>query len=114
MAFILTADQEVSVSVEFTDNHGNVATVDGVPVWTSSDDTVLGVLAADDGMSAVIYAQGPDGQAQVSVEADADLGAGTVTLLGLMDIQVVAGQAVSAVMTPGTPVMHPVVTPVSP
>ena len=114
MAFILTADQEVSVSVEFTDSHGNVAAVDGVPVWAASDDTILGVLAADDGMSAVIFAQGPDGQAQVSVEADADLGAGSTTLLGLMDIQVVAGQAVSAVLTPATPVMHVHVQPLSP
>jgi hypothetical protein len=98
MAFIITSDQEVPVSVEFTDDHGNPATVSAPPVWASSDDTILSVLAADDGMSAVIAAVGPDGQAQVSVTADG--------ILGVIDIQVVSGSAAFAVVTPGTPVPH--------
>jgi hypothetical protein len=115
MAFILTADQMVDVSVAFVDDHGNPATVDGMPVWASSDDTILSVIASADGMSATVSAVGPAGQAQVSVTADADLGAGTVELIGLMDIQVVAGDAVSAVLTPGTPTSNaPQVQPISP
>lgn len=106
MAFILTADQEVPVAVSFTDDHGNPAVVDGVPVWASSDDTILSVVAAADGMSAVVAAVGPDGAGQVSVSADADMGAGTTSVIGLLDIEVVAGEAVSAVLTPGTPVLH--------
>jgi len=104
MTFILTADQEVPVSVAFTDDHGNDALVDGIPVWASSDDTIMMVVAADDGMSAVASAVGPVGQAQLSVTADADMGSGTTNVMGLLDIQVVAGDALVAVVTAGTPV----------
>ena len=114
-AFILTADQMVDVSVAFVDSHGNPATVDGMPAWASSDDTVLSAIGSADGMSATVSAVGPVGQAQVSVTADADLGAGTIELIGLMDVQVVAGDAVSAVLTPGTPSSNgPVVNPLAP
>jgi hypothetical protein len=106
MAFIITADQEVPVSVEFVDDHGNPAVVDGIPTWESSDTAVLTVVAAADGMSAVISAVGPDGQAQISLHADADMGAGTTEVIGLLDIEVVAGDAVSATLTAGTPVPH--------
>jgi hypothetical protein len=108
MAFIITSDQEVPISVSFVDDHGNPATVNGVPVWTVSDDTILLVdISADPtGMSAVVSAVGPDGSAQVSVTADADTaGTGTpIPVIGLLAIQVVAGEAASAVLTPGTPV----------
>jgi len=111
MAFILTADQEVPVTVAFDDDHGNPAVVDGVPVWASSDDTILMVVAADDGMSAVVSAVGPDGTGQISVTADADMGSGVVSVIGLLDMEVVAGAAAVAVISAGTPVPHVVPVP---
>ncbi len=102
MAFILTVDQQVSLAVAFQDSHGNPATVDGVPAWASSDDTLFALQAADDGMSAVVAAVGTIGAGQISVTADADLGAGTVQIIGTLDMQIVGGQAVSAVITPGS------------
>jgi hypothetical protein len=112
-AFIITSDQEVPVAVSFADDHGNPATVNGAPVWTVSDATLLSVVAAADGMSAVVDAVGPDGQAQVTVTADADIdGSGTpIPVLGILDIQIVSGDAATAVMTPGTPVSNVVPAP---
>jgi hypothetical protein len=100
MAFIITSDQEVPVSVKFVDDHDNPATVPAMPVWTSSNATVLSVAAAADGMSAVVVAVGPDGTGQISVSAMA----GSIT--ATLDIEVVSGAAVAAVVTPGTPVLN--------
>jgi hypothetical protein len=91
----LPDDKTASAAVSYTDAKGNAATVDGAPVWTSSDESILTVAAAADGLSAVITPVGPLGTAQVKVEADADLGAGVTSLVTLGDIQVVGGQAVA-------------------
>jgi hypothetical protein len=106
MAFIITSDQEFPAAVTFTDDHGNPATIDGLPLWASSNDTILMVVAAADGMSAVISAVGPDGQAQISVTADTNMGAGTVPIIGTLDINVVSGMAAIIGITPGIPVAH--------
>ena len=98
MAFILTVDQEVPIEVTFADDMGNLTTVDGVPVWATSDPTVLEFQAADDGMSVVIQAVGPTGQAQISVTADARMGTDVVPVIGLLDIEIVPGEAVRAVL----------------
>ena len=103
MAFILTSDQQVAVSVTFVDDHGNPATVDAAPVWASTDATVLSVTAAADGMSCLVVAVGPDGFGTISVTAMS----GSVTVIGTLHIQVVSGVAVAAVVTPGTPVLIP-------
>lgn len=108
--FILTSDQQVTLSVAYTDDHGNPADVDDVPVWAVSDDTILAFEAADDGMSAIIWAVGPAGQAQASVSATD----GGNSVIGLLDMQVVSGLAVSAVLTPGSPTDHLVVNPLTP
>jgi hypothetical protein len=100
---ILTADEEVAVSVAFVDNYGNPAVTDGPPAWTVSDTSILSVVSATDGNSALVSTLGPVGLAQVSVGADADLGTGTTNVVGLINIQVVSGLAVSAVLTSATP-----------
>jgi hypothetical protein len=102
MTFILTSDQEVPVAIAFADDHGNAATVDAAPVWAASDVTILSVVAAADGMSAVVAAVGPDGQAQVSVSATS----GGAPIVGTLDVQVVSGSAVAATFAPGTPVSN--------
>lgn len=76
MAATLNTDQHYeNVTLSITDSRGRAAAVEGAPVWASSDETVLTVAAAADGMSASIETVAP-GTARVTVSADADLGAG--------------------------------------
>jgi hypothetical protein len=99
----LTDIQKCTLSVAFVDAKGNAAPVDGVPAWTVSDGTVLGIEPAADGMLAVITSQGPLGTCQVNVSADADLGAGVTTITGVLDVTVVASQATTVNIATGTP-----------
>lgn len=100
--YVLPDDQQVGVTVAFVDKKGNPAAVDGIPTWASSDAAVVALTATADGMGANLVA-GATGTCQISVTGDADLGAGVVPVIGTLDVQVVAGTAVSAVITPGTP-----------
>lgn len=106
MALILTDEQKVTLSVAFVTAKGNPATVDGPPVWTVSNDTVLSVVPSADGLSADVVSVGPLGASQVSVTADADLGAGVTALIGTLDVTVVASEAASIVISAGTPVLQ--------
>ena len=99
----LQDDQKVSFSISIVDAKGNPAQVDGVPAWASSNEAILTVAPAADGMSAVATAVGPVGPSQISVTADADLGSGTKQIVGTQDVDVVAGEAVSVGITAGTP-----------
>lgn len=102
MTLILTDMQKVPLSVEFLDAAGNPALVDGTPAWSSSDPCVT-LEAAADGLSAVATASGALGTAQVSVTADADMGAGVEPITGLLDIQVIADKAATVGISAGTP-----------
>lgn len=102
--FKLTDSQEVDLTVVFDDKKGNVAAVDGVPVWSSSDETIVKVVnPSADGLTAVAQAVGPIGQATITVTGDADLGSGVASVVGTFDIQVGAGQAVTPTVTAGAP-----------
>jgi hypothetical protein len=94
-------NQEFDVAVTFQDAGGQPASVQGTPVWTSDNEAVLTVAPAADGLSAVVSAVGPVGTAQVSVSADADLGDGTTTITGVLDVEVIAGDATLIVLNPG-------------
>lgn len=117
MADITTDQWFPSVVLTITDDAGNAAAVDGVPVWASSDETVLTVLAGLDGMSASISSVAA-GTGRVTVTADADVGAGVTTITGVTeDINVTIGVRPASVMTLalGTPEdKAPVVTPTGP
>ena len=103
---VLTDSQQCDLSIQPVDKKGRPAPVDGVPVWGSSDDTVLTVQAGADGLTATIVAGNP-GTAQVNVTADADLGAGNVPISGVLDVEVTAGAAVSVAISAGTPTEQP-------
>lgn len=106
-----TTRQQADGSISITKADGSPATVDGVPVWASSDETVLTVTASADGMSAVVSTVAAGGPARVSVSADADLGAGTLTITGVSeDITVVVDprdQASQITIVLGAPVDKP-------
>ena len=100
MADITTDEFFPNATLAITTAAGQPASVDGVPVWASSNDTVLAVNVAADGMSASVVTVAP-GTARISVSADADLGAGTQTITGVSeDINVTLGASNTAsVMT---------------
>lgn len=86
--------------ITITDKKGQPAKVDGVPVWTSSNEAVATVDASDDGMTATVKG-GVPGVATISVQADADLGEGVTPLAGADDVTVVPGGAASISLVDG-------------
>lgn len=108
MADITTDQRFDNVVLSITDDRGRPAAVDGVPVWASSDETVLVVTPAVDGMSAVVDSVAP-GTARITVSADADLGSGVQTITGVSEDVNVTNGSVASVMTLslGTPVDKP-------
>jgi hypothetical protein len=103
----LNTSQQVPATLAITNAAGQPAPVDGVPVWASSDETVILVTPAADGMSAVAAAVAP-GTGRITVTADADTGAGVTTITGVSeDIIVVVDPANAAsimTLTLGAPV----------
>ena len=105
MAYTLPDDHKVQVQVAYVDSEGHPAAVQEPVSWTSSDETIAVVTAdATDSKIATIEPVGPNiGNVQITVSADADLGAGVTTLSTLLDVTVVAGQAVSGTIAPVGP-----------
>jgi hypothetical protein len=95
---ILPADQKVHCSIEPVDAKGNPAKIDGVPTWSSSNDQIATVTPEPDAGSGVFTAwvvpAAQIGTCQINVSADADLGSGITTINGVLDLEVVSGQAV--------------------
>jgi hypothetical protein len=86
---------------------GNPAPIDGKPVWTVSDPTILTLTVTDDGLSATVVSTGKLGTSQVAVSADADLGEGVTTISGTVDVTVQAGAAVTLEVPTGAPTEKP-------
>lgn len=107
MADITTDQNYPSVALAITNNRGQPAPVEaGSVTWASSDETVLTVAPAADGMTAAVDTVGA-GTARISVTADADLGAGVSTITGVSeDVNVTIGPnsvASHMVLNLGTP-----------
>jgi len=110
MAYTLMVDYSLKVTVAYVDAYGNPARVDGDVTWASSDDTIASVTTDPaNTFNAMVAAQTKTGQAQITATADADLGDGVRNLITLMDVTVVAGEAVAGTITPqGDPIPPPV------
>jgi hypothetical protein len=104
MAVTMTVTQKVHATIQPVDAHGNSAPVDGIPVWTVSDATMLSVAPGADGMTCDILAVGKVGDAQATVTCDADMGAGVVEITGVVDFHLLAAQAVGVSVNVGAPV----------
>jgi hypothetical protein len=103
MAYNMPVQTQVNVQVAYVDKGGNPAAIDGEVTWSSSNDAIVSVSSQGPDIANVM-AMSTLGSAQVTASADADLGAGTRTLLTLLDVTVVAGEAVAGTISPiGTP-----------
>ena len=106
---LLTITQQVVLTIRPVDAKGNAAPIEQNPAWASSNPAVVSLTVAEDGMSATAVSMGI-GTAQVTVLAKAfDLNKDGVAadLLGLLDIEVVAGEAVTMQLVAGTPSEQP-------
>jgi hypothetical protein len=98
---ILTADQKVRLTASYTDRYGNPAPIDGLPRWEASADGFVTVTPAEDGMSAEVVTAGRIGTVQVRATADAASGAEERLIIGVLDIEVVGGEARVVTLTAG-------------
>jgi len=100
MANTMQSGSIATLSIQWSDSHGNPAKVDGPTQWVSSDEDVLTVqVAAGNPLIANVYSQGPVGPAQIQATADADLGEGVKTITAVCDINVIAGEASGGTIT---------------
>ena len=98
MAVTVDTDNNLPFTLSIMDAHGNPAQVDGIPVYATSDATVMTIQAAADGMSGTVVTVAPSATPQrMTVTADADLGAGVNTITGVSDdIDVTQGASFAA------------------
>ncbi len=89
-----TTTQQQTVRAKFVDANGRPVEVDGIPVWTSSNETIATIVPAADGKSAVIRSGAP-GTATINVTADANLGSDTTEISGTFDVEIVPDEAVA-------------------
>jgi len=87
-----TNEEKVTIVLNPTTAAGNPASVDGAPVWSvESGDATLEVAA--DGLSCVIISGAAEVVNTVTVTADADMGAGVVSISETIVYTVSAAQA---------------------
>lgn len=104
MLITITNEEKVQVTLAPTTAAGNPASLDGLPTWkVTSGDATLEVAA--DGLSAFLVSGAPGVNSQIAVTADADLGAGVVTLSDVIDLAVVLASASALGLVVGTPVL---------
>jgi hypothetical protein len=106
MAYTLRNDQQIGLAIAYVDADGNPAAIDGEVSWSSSDENVARVDPTS-GDEVTLIAEN-NGTCQIRAEADADLGSGVRSLITLLDVEVVSGEAVAGVITPvGEPMPKP-------
>jgi hypothetical protein len=89
------------VSIEIKDKFNNAAKVDGLPQWAVTSPELCALKVSADGMSAMLKPVGVVGSFKVQVKADADLGEGVKEIMGELDIELLAGEAVVVGLSAG-------------
>jgi len=99
----ITNEEKIEVTLAPVDESGKAATLDGAPAWTivSGEATVV---PSDNGLSAFLVSGDSPGVSEILVEADADLGAGVVTISETIKLTVNGAQATNLGATVGTAV----------
>ncbi len=95
MQQIITNEQEFDLKLSFITGGGSPATVDGAPSWSNSNDSVITVTPAEDGLSAVVSSVS-DGTATISIAAKTPSGK---DVNGSFDVTVTGAEAEVAVFT---------------
>ena len=62
---VLTDVQKVKLSVSPRSAAGNPALIDGAPKWSVSDDTIVALEVAEDGMGVVVVTTGKIGSVKI-------------------------------------------------
>jgi len=106
VAMQLSATQQVRVSAQFLDKHGNPAQVESCN-WLTDNSDVLALTPSGDGLSCLVAARGPMGAARLTLSGDADMGEGVIPIIGTLDFEVTAGQASQVALEAGTPEEQP-------
>lgn len=115
MSYTLPVGMQVHVQVSYVDAKGNPATVDGDTEWSSSDQGITTVTVDPSDSTKATIVSVDLGQSQITCRADSDLTEGTDEIMGTLDVEVVAGKAVSVQITPsGSPEPTPDPTPPDP
>lgn len=101
MSYKLPNDHVVVVKVAYQDAKGNIAAVDGEVIWETSNDSIAAVEPDSKDSSMATVRPGLNiGQVQISATADADLGEGVHELITILDVEIVAGEAVTGTIVP--------------
>ena len=106
----LKATQDVVLSFgKTTDKKGNPAPIDEStpPEWFSTNTDLGTVTPSADGKTATLSAVGPLGTFQVNGKVDLDTTAGVKEGIGVLDVEIIAGDAVAVEIVPGEPTEQP-------
>lgn len=106
MDIVLTNEQQVKVTLAPVTSKGKPAPLDGAPTWAVASGTCT-LNVAPDGLSAVIVSGDNAGDSEITVSADADLGAGVVTVSDAIRVTVNGAQAQSLGLTAEPPTTKP-------
>jgi hypothetical protein len=98
----ITNEQKIKVSLTPTTDTGKPAKLDGAPTWLVQSGTAA-VQAAEDGLSAELVSGDEPGDTEIQVSADADLGAGVVTVTDTILLTVVQAEAKNLGLSAGQP-----------
>jgi len=100
--FQLHDNEEVVAAISgAVDAEGNPVSLDGPPVWSSSDSGIVTVTPSADGMACIVGSPtpGPLGIATVKVEASSN----GVALVASAEVEIIAAGAVALNFSFGTP-----------
>jgi uncharacterized protein YjdB len=108
MAFQLKDSQQLPLEVEALDAEGNAAAI--TVTFASSDESIVAITDNGDGSAMAVASPGAAGLGTATVTATAT-GTDGSSLEGSLEIEVIAGDAVSINILPGTPEDKPAVEP---
>ncbi len=113
MSIIARNDQTITFNPVFQDAFGNeVTNLDVAPQWSISREDLAQLEVSEDGLSATVVPLGATGTLQVNVLIDAIPGEGEEALVGVAEVQILAGK-VSVIRLDGV-VKDKVAEPVEP
>jgi len=106
MDIVLTNEQQVNVKLNPVSAKGHAEALDGIPVWAVVSGSCT-IIPSADGLSCLIVSADVPGDSEISVSADADLGAGVVNISDAIRVTVNGAQAASLGLTQDPATLKP-------